>query len=67
MTNVSLPPCTLQHLNDIEMIISNNMFTTTQREKMATAIQQNGYVFFAGNFKSLKLTGIFFLNLFIFK
>uniref|UniRef100_A0A915CWL2 Serine/threonine-protein phosphatase 4 regulatory subunit 3-like central domain-containing protein n=1 Tax=Ditylenchus dipsaci TaxID=166011 RepID=A0A915CWL2_9BILA len=43
-TSVSLPPCNLQHLNEIEAMLSNSMFTTTQREKMASSIQQNGYI-----------------------
>jgi protein phosphatase-4 regulatory subunit 3 len=43
-TNVSLPTCTLQNLSEIESMISNSMFTTTQREKMANSIQQSGYI-----------------------
>uniref|UniRef100_A0A914HJF2 Serine/threonine-protein phosphatase 4 regulatory subunit 3-like central domain-containing protein n=1 Tax=Globodera rostochiensis TaxID=31243 RepID=A0A914HJF2_GLORO len=43
-SSVSIPPCTLQNLGDFEQALSNNMFANSQREKMATAIQQNGYI-----------------------
>lgn len=42
--NLSLPPCNLQHLTEIELILSQNMLLTTQRERMATVLQQNGYI-----------------------
>ncbi|KAL3068072.1 hypothetical protein niasHT_038062 [Heterodera trifolii] len=43
-SSVSIPPCTLQNLGDLEQALSNNMFANSLREKMATAILQNGYI-----------------------
>ncbi|KAH7691375.1 hypothetical protein AAVH_40111, partial [Aphelenchoides avenae] len=42
--SVSLPPCTLQHLADLEMVISNSTPTAALREKMSTAILQHNYI-----------------------
>lgn len=38
----TIPQCTLQNLPDIERVLANNMFSATQREKMANSIQKNG-------------------------
>ena len=40
--SISIPPCNLQNLSDFEILLSNSMYTATQREKMASSIQRNG-------------------------
>jgi hypothetical protein len=45
LSALSLPPCNSQHIGDFDGLLSNNMFTAAQREKMAGAIQKNGYIF----------------------
>ncbi|KAI6213365.1 hypothetical protein M3Y94_00141700 [Aphelenchoides besseyi] len=42
--SVSLPPCNVNNINDIEQIISNNMGNPSSREKMANALQQQNYL-----------------------
>uniref|UniRef100_A0A1I8C0F9 SMK-1 domain-containing protein n=1 Tax=Meloidogyne hapla TaxID=6305 RepID=A0A1I8C0F9_MELHA len=39
-----IPPCNLQNLGELEQALSNSMFANSQREKMANAILQNGYI-----------------------
>ena len=41
-----VPPCNLQNLGELEQALSNSMFANSQREKMANAIIQNGFVIF---------------------
>ncbi len=40
-TGVQLPPCTLQHLADLDQAIQAAMYSPGEREKMAQALQYN--------------------------
>jgi len=40
-TGVSLPTCSLQHLPELDQAIQGSMYSPTEREKMAQAIQYN--------------------------
>ncbi|KAI6223068.1 hypothetical protein M3Y99_01463900 [Aphelenchoides fujianensis] len=42
--SISLPPCTVNNIPELEQILSNSMGAPSTREKMANALQQQNYL-----------------------
>lgn len=43
---MTLPPCELANLGDIELLLSNSFGSAALREKLSTVVESEGFVYF---------------------